>query len=133
MTTLSYFCQCINDSFYETQFFHQESKPVKVIPHLYPTFIIVKLGYAEVNLFYLFLLQNIDRGFSRRGGSNVYRQSMFRSKNKKTYKNSSTENFQFLQLQKILYIAWACFRNGIVLTTHFTNAVLLSHFMSRHG
>ena len=24
----------------------------------------------------------------------------------------STENFQFLQLQKNLYITWACFRNG---------------------
>ena len=47
-----------------------------------PTFIyIVKLGYAEVYLFFLFLLQNIECGYSleppRRGGSNVYPQSMF--------------------------------------------------------
>ena len=46
-----------------------------------PTYIIVKLGYAGVYLFYLFLLQNIDCGYSleppRRGGSNVYPQSMF--------------------------------------------------------
>ena len=37
---------------------------------------IVKLGYAGVYLFYLFLVQNIDCGYSleppRRGGSNVY-------------------------------------------------------------
>ena len=42
---------------------------------------IVKLGYAGVYLVFLFLLQNIDCGYSleppRRGGSNVYPQSMF--------------------------------------------------------
>ena len=46
-----------------------------------PPFYIVKLGYAGVYLFFLFLLQNIDCGYSleqpRRGGSNVYPQSMF--------------------------------------------------------
>ena len=46
-------------------------------PHLY----IVKLGFAGVYLIFLFLLQNIDCGYSleppRRGGSNVYPQSMF--------------------------------------------------------
>ena len=44
-------------------------------------FYIVKLGYAGVYVFFLFLLQNIDCGYSleqpRRGGSNVYPQSMF--------------------------------------------------------
>ena len=47
------------------------------IPHFY----ILKLGFAGVYLFFLFLLQNIDCGYSleppRRGGSNVYPQSMF--------------------------------------------------------
>ena len=43
---------------------------------LNPTFI-VKLGYAGVYLFFLFLLQNIDCGYSLRDGSNVYPQSMF--------------------------------------------------------
>ena len=42
---------------------------------LNPTFIIVKLGFAGVYLFFLFLLQNIDCGYSLewppRGGSNV--------------------------------------------------------------
>ena len=46
-----------------------------------PNFYIVKLGFAGVYLFFLFLLQNIDCGYSleppRRGGSNVYPQSMF--------------------------------------------------------
>ena len=46
-----------------------------LIPHYY----IAKLGYAGVYLFFLFLLQNIDCGYSlqppRRGGSNP--QSMF--------------------------------------------------------
>ena len=46
-----------------------------------PHFYIEKLGFAGVYLFFLFLLQNIDCGYSleppRRGGSNVYPQSMF--------------------------------------------------------
>ena len=48
---------------------------------LEPQFYIVKLGFAGVYLFFLSLLQNIDCGYSleppRRGGSNVYPQSMF--------------------------------------------------------
>ena len=54
--------------------------PCNVYP-LEPHFYIAKLGYAGVYLFFLFLLQNIDCGYSleppRRGGSNVYPQSMF--------------------------------------------------------
>ena len=54
--------------------------PCNVYP-LKPHFYIVKLGYAGLYLFYLILLQNIDCGYSlelpRRGGSNVYPQSMF--------------------------------------------------------
>ena len=48
---------------------------------LEPHFYIAKLGYAGVYLFFLFLFQNIDCRYSleppRRGGSNVYPQSMF--------------------------------------------------------
>ena len=48
---------------------------------LKPHFYLEKLGYAGVYLFSLFLLQNIDCGYSleppRRGGSYVYPQSMF--------------------------------------------------------
>ena len=46
-----------------------------------PHFYIAKLGYEGVYLFFLFLLQNIDCGYSleppQRGGSNVYPQSIF--------------------------------------------------------
>ena len=48
---------------------------------LKPHFYIVKLGFAGVYLFFLFLLQNIDCGYTleppHRGGSNKYPQSMF--------------------------------------------------------
>ena len=54
--------------------------PCNVYP-VEPHFYIAKLGVAGVYLFFLFLLQNIDCGYSleppRRGGSNVYPQSMF--------------------------------------------------------
>ena len=54
---------------------------VKYTPLKPQGFYIAKLGYAGVYLFFLFLLQNIDCGCSleppRRGGSNVYPQSMF--------------------------------------------------------
>ena len=52
-----------------------KSKPFE--PHFY----IVKLRFARVYIFFLFLLQNIDCGYSleppRLGGSNMYPQSMF--------------------------------------------------------
>ena len=77
---------------------------VTCIP-LKPHFYIAKLGYAGVYLFFLFLLQNIDCGYSleppRRGGSNQYPQSMFWSKNKKKYQIFSAENDQFLKLKNI--------------------------------
>ena len=48
--------------------------PYNVYP-IEPHFYIEKLGFAGVYLFFLFLLQNIDCGYSleppRRGGSNV--------------------------------------------------------------
>ena len=54
--------------------------PCNIYP-LKPHFYMEKLGYAGVYLFFLFLLQNIDCGYSlepiRRGGSNLYPQSMF--------------------------------------------------------
>ena len=54
--------------------------PCNVYP-LIPHFYIVKLVYTGVYLFFVFLLQNIDCGYSleppRRGGSNVNPHSMF--------------------------------------------------------
>ena len=53
---------------------HQENMSIKNIP-LEPHFYKVKLGVYRVYLFFLFLLQNIDCGYSldppRRGGLNV--------------------------------------------------------------
>ena len=42
---------------------HQKTCPCNVYP-IIPHFYIVKLGYAGVYLFFLFLLQNIDCGYS---------------------------------------------------------------------
>ena len=72
--------------------------PCNVYP-LKPHFYIEKLGFAGVYLFFLFLLQNIDCGYSleppRRGGSNEYPQSMFWSKNKKNIKFFPVKIFIF--------------------------------------
>ena len=71
--------------------------PCNVYP-LEPHFYIAKLGYAGVYLFFLFLLQNIDCGYSLeppRGSSNEYPQSMFWSKNKKNIKNFQQKIFNF--------------------------------------
>ena len=52
-----------------------------ILTPLKPHFYIVKLGFTGVYLIFLFLLKNIDCGYSleppRRGGSNEYQQSMF--------------------------------------------------------
>ena len=54
---------------------------------LKPHFYVVKLGFTEVYIIFLFLLKNIDCGYSleppRRGGSNEYLQPMFLSRNMK--------------------------------------------------
>ena len=72
---------------------------------LKPHFYIAKLGYAGVCLFFLFLLQNIDCGYSselpRRGGSNEYPQSVFLSKNKKNIEIFLLKVFNFYNLRKI--------------------------------
>ena len=83
---------------------------------LKPHFYIVKLGYAGVYLFFLFLLLNIDCGYSLelpwRGGSNLYPQSVFGAKIRK-YQNFSAINFQSLKLKKSLFLAWVSFRNDV--------------------
>ena len=54
--------------------------PFDVYP-IEPHFYTEKLGFAGVYLFFLFLFQNIDCGYSleppRQGGSNLYPQSIF--------------------------------------------------------
>ena len=79
---------------------------------LKPHFYIVKVGYAEVHLFFLFLLHNIDCVYSlelpRIGRSNVYPQSMFWSKNKKNIKIFLLKIFNFYNLGKM------CILQGLI-------------------
>ena len=71
---------------------------------LKPHFYIEKLGFACLHLFFLFLLQNIDCGYSleplRRGGSNVYPQSVL-SKNKENIKNFLLNIFIFYKFKHL--------------------------------
>ena len=75
-----------------TKTYLYNSDPLK--PHFY----IVKLGFTGVYIIFLFLLKNIDCGYSlelpRWGGSNEYPQSMFWAE---IWKISEFlhENFQF--------------------------------------
>ena len=68
---------------------------------LKPYFYIVKQGFTEYTLFFLFLLKNIECGYSleppRRGGSNEYLQSMFLIRSMKNISYLS-ENSQFLEV-----------------------------------
>ena len=81
--------------------------PCYIYP-LEPHFYIAKLGYAGVYLFFLFLLQNIDCGYSleppRQGGSNVYPQFMFSAKKTEKYQTFSTENLHFYNFTENLCI-----------------------------
>ena len=74
--------------------------PCNIQP-LEPDFYITKLWYAGVYHFFLFLLQNIDCGYSLepppRGGSNVYPQSMFWEKLKAAeLRNLSTKKKKYI-------------------------------------
>ena len=73
---------------------------------LKPHFYIAILGYAGVYLFFLFLLQNIDCGYSLEPP------------------HFSAENFQFLKLKKYLFIAWASFRNVCFLKPTHVNEII---------
>ena len=72
-------CNCLN-SWVSYMFIIMKTCPCNVYP-LEPHFYVEELGYAGEYLFFLFLHQNIDCGYSleppRRGGSNVYPKSMF--------------------------------------------------------
>ena len=66
---------------------------------LKPHFYIVKLGFTGVYIIFLFLLKNIDCGYSleppRRGGSNEYQQSMFWAEIWKKYQSFYLKIFSF--------------------------------------
>ena len=74
---------------------------------LKPHFYIVKLGFTGVCIIFLFLLKNIDCGYSleppRRGGSNEYHSLCFEQKYEK-YQNFLSENFQFLVVKFSIYL-----------------------------
>ena len=75
-----------------------------------------KTGVCQgIHFFFLFLLENIDCGYSLEppqwGGSNVYPKSMFKSKKRKILYFSS-ENYYFYSREILMYIAWACLRNA---------------------
>ena len=89
-----------------------------LIPHFYIN--IVKLGYTGVNMFFLFLIQNIDCGYSLEPPLFFFSKTI---KNIKIF--FFTENFQFLQLRKSLYITWACFHIGTLLKTKSRDVMLL--------
>ena len=81
---------------------------------LEPHFYVAKRGYAEVYLFFLFLLQNIDCGYllelPPRGGPYVYTQYIcFREKYK-----VSAESFIFLKLKILCLSHGQVCRNGIL-------------------
>ena len=89
-------------------------------------FYIVKLGYAGVYLCFLIfapkhrlwvLVRTASVRRFRRGGSNVYPQSMFWSQNKKNILTFLLKIFNYFNLRNSLYIAWACFRNGQLLSS----------------
>ena len=79
----------------------------------------VKLGYVGVYLFFLFLLQNIDCGYSleppRRCGSNVYHNQCFEQIcEKKKIKNFLLQYSIFYSRKISLYdIAWTSFHNDV--------------------
>ena len=66
-------------------------------------------------IFFLFLLQNIDSGYTleppRRGGSNEYQQSMFGAKIRKIG-NPHIPQFCYIKVEfKGVYITRTCFRD----------------------
>ena len=75
---------------------------------LKPHFYIVKLGFTGVYLVFLFLLKNIDCGYSLeppwRGGSYVYPQAMFWAEVWKISDFFLSENFQFLVVKFSVYL-----------------------------
>ena len=75
---------------------------------LKPNFHIVKLRFTGVYIIFLFLLKNIDYGYSleppRRGGSNGYPQSMFLSRHMKNIRIFVSEDFQFLEVKVSIYL-----------------------------
>ena len=80
---------------------NRKTCPCNVYPHI-PLFYIVEMGFTGVYVSFLFLLQNIDCGYSL--------EQPKKKKKKKKKKNFSTI-YHLSQMKKLLCIAWASFRN----------------------
>ena len=71
-----------------------------------PHFHIVKLGFTGYTLYFLFVLKNIDCGYSLeppRGGSKEYHNLCFEQQYEK-YPSFLSENFQFLEVKFSIYL-----------------------------
>ena len=67
----------------------------------------------KILIFFIFLLKNIDCGYSLEGGSNEYPQSMFLSRNKNNNLYPCKSQFYYIKVEfKGFSITWACFRDG---------------------
>ena len=95
---------------------------------LHPTFNIVKLGFTGA--FFLFLLQNIDCGYSLNRLTEAVltctHHLCFEQKLEKHH-NFSSENYLFLGREKLLYITWTCFRNApfYIVKLGFTEFIMI--------
>ena len=89
------------------------------IDPLKPHFYIVKLGFTGVYIIFLFLLKNIDCGYSleppHRGGSDEYHNLCFEQKYEK-YQSFLSENFQFLEVKFSIYLNRRVFVMVIITT-----------------
>ena len=89
---------------------------VKCIP-LKLHFYLVKLGYTGVYIFFLFLLQNIDCGYSQVPTINVL---------SKNIRNSICfKMMKFFLLKISMYTAWACLHNDLLLSVALRKTCIL--------
>ena len=89
------------------------TSPCNVYP-LTPHFYIVKVGFTGVFIIFLFLLQNIDCGYSLEPPHEAVLTCTHNLCFEQKYENSqkhSTKNCHFYGSDILLYIAWACLRN----------------------
>ena len=79
---------------------HYENKPIQVYWNFYNQKI--ENFQIKILIFFLFLLKNIDCGYSleppHRGGSNEYPQSMFLSRNKKNNVYPCKPHFYYIKV-----------------------------------
>ena len=110
--------QKTNEKYFRTHINVHSSSPIrktcpcKVYP-LEPHFYVAKLGYAGVYLVFLFLLQNIDCGYSLEHVPTIY----VLSKNKKNIKKFLLKIFIFYNFKN------TCILHGRVFVMHSGNQV----------